>query len=132
MARSLFGGNTRYENQSFNDILIDLENDKINVNNGIIEIENNLQSLNANNYWNKNVPFNFISLINYSLRFFRTTREELTEIQEELKIEVIKTHFIRLQKIGLVADEINIKIGLCWHREYDLKDYENSNFQIEN
>jgi hypothetical protein len=88
-----------------------------------------MKTVEENHYWD-NVPSNFIQEVLYSLRHYKTTQEELTEIANEINVEVKEHHIKRLQKIASVASEINRDIGKIWHQQYDDKDYDNSTFRI--
>lgn len=135
MAKGLIGGMTDYSHQSFNDIISDLENEKENTIAFIAMIEEAVEKSNVNKYWDSKVPYDFKSIVAYSLKHYRTTVTELGEIIEEIKSEVQKHHFRRLQKISKVASEINVEIGQVWNRKYDdkIKDYGVKDFQhVEN
>lgn len=132
MAKGLIGGMTDYSHQSFDDIVSDLESEKENTEAFIELIEDGIQNANKNKYWEENVPFNFKSMIAYSLKHYKTTVTELNEIIEEIQYEVQEHHCKRLQRISSVAQEINYEIGQVWHRKYEdkYKDYENEDFRL--
>lgn len=129
MAKGLIGGMTDYNHQSFCDIIEDLNHEYDNITAFIDAIESNFKKVEENHYWD-NVPSNFIQKVLYSLKHYKTTQEELSEIANEIDIEVKEHHIRRLQKIASVASEINIDIGKIWHQQYDCKDYGNCNFKI--
>lgn len=134
MAKGLVGGMTDYSHQSFNDIISDLESEKENTIAFIKMIEEGIEKLNENKYWDNKVPYDFKSIVAYSLKHYRTTVTELSEIVEEIKNEVQEHHFRRLQRISKVANEINSEIGQVWNRKYDdkIKDYGEKKFlQVE-
>lgn len=134
MAKGLVGGMTDYSHQSFNDIISDLESEKENTIAFIKMIEEGIEKSNENKYWDNKVPYDFKSIVAYSLKHYRTTVTELSEIVEEIKNEVQEHHFRRLQRISKVANEINSEIGQVWNRKYDdkIKDYGEKKFlQVE-
>ena len=134
MAKGLVGGMTDYSHQSFNDIISDLESEKENTIAFIKMIEEGIEKANENKYWDNKVPYDFKSIVAYSLKHYRTTVTELGEIVEEIKNEVQEHHFRRLQRISKVANEINSEIGQVWNRKYDdkIKDYGEKKFlQVE-
>jgi len=133
MAKGLLGGMTDYSHQSFDDIIKDLESEKNNTIAFIKIIEENIAKANENNYWNDNVPFDFKSMIAYSLKHYGTSVTELNEIGEEIQYEVQEHHCKRLQRISEVAREINVEIGQVWHQRYDRKEYGKDDFRfVEN
>lgn len=129
MAKGLIGGMTDYSNQSLSDIIEDLNSEYDNITECIETIEGNMTKVEESDYWN-NIPSIFIRQILYSLRHYRTTQEELSEIVTEINVEVKKHHIKRLQKISQIADKINISIGKTWHQQYEDKDYDNQSFRI--
>lgn len=131
MAKGLIGGMTDYSHQSFNDIISDLESEKVNTIAFITMIEEEIEKANKNKYWDNKVPHVFKSIVAYSIKHYRTTVTELGEIVEEIKNEVQEHHCKRLQRISKVADEINVEIGQVWNRKYDekIKDYGEKDFR---
>lgn len=130
MAKGLIGGITDYSHQSFDDIVNDLENELRNVISFSRQIEDNIDKVTKNGYWNNNVPFDFKNIVAYSLRHYNTTKTEFQDILQDIKSEVKEHHCKRLQQIARVASEINRGIGTIWHQEYDSKDYGNPDFRI--
>ncbi|KOH45997.1 hypothetical protein [Sunxiuqinia dokdonensis] len=130
MAKGLLGGMTDYNHQSFSDILKDLVEERERAISFRDSIQQNIDVLTLNEYWKKNVPNNFKSIVAYSLRHYNTVIAELEDIPKDLDIEVLEHHVNRLKRISTVAQEINVKIGKLWHNEYDYKDYGNENFDL--
>jgi len=130
MAKGIFGGMTDYSHQSFNDIVRDLEDEQKNVTDFIKVIEEKISILKTNGYWGKMVPSDFVMIVGYSLKHYKTAQEELAEISSEIQNEVREHHCKRLQRLSTVADEINRDIGKVWHQHYRGKDYGNPDFQI--
>ncbi len=130
MAKGLIGGMTDYSHQSFNDIISDLEREQENVTEFINQIEANIKKVEDSSYWDEKVPFCFIGIINYSIKHYKTAKEELGEVSKEIQNEVREHHCKRLQRLSIVADEINKKIGKIWHQEYRDKEYGNNDFHI--
>lgn len=130
MAKGLLGGMTDYSHQSFRNIISDLEKEHKNVTDFINAIEANIAKVKIDGYWNQKVSSDFIMIVAYSLKHYKTTQEEFLEISQEIQIEVREHHCKRLQSISTVADEINREIGQIWHRRYNGKEYGNPDFKI--
>lgn len=130
MAKGLLGGMTDYSHQSFSDIISDLEKEEKNIASFINAIEDNIAKVKGSGYWEKNVPSDFIMITAYSLKHYKTAKEELEEISKEIQSEVREHHCKRLQRISSVAGEINKDIGKIWHQQYPSKEYGNPEFQI--
>lgn len=122
MAKGLIGGMTDYNHQSFDDILVDLYDERKRTISFRDKIVKNIDILKANSYWN-NVPFNFKSQVEYAVKHYNTAITEFKEIHKDLKNEVKEHHIKRLRKISTVSREINVSIGRIWHQEYDNDDY---------
>ena len=133
MAKGLFGGMTDYSHQSFADIIHDLEHEQKNVIVFLEKIEQNLKTVTDNGFWNKKVISNFQRIVAFSIKHYKTAKQELAEIASEIQIEVREHHCKRLHKIANVAHEINVDIGKTWHQDYEdhgVKDYDDANFRI--
>jgi len=130
MAKGLMGGMTDYSHQTFNDIVEDLEKELENITDFINAIETNVENVKSNGYWETKVPSDFIGIVAYSLKHYKTTQGELSEISKEIQIEVREHHCKRLRRIATVAGEINMRIGKIWHQQYNGKEYGNSDFAI--
>lgn len=130
MAKGLLGGMTDYSHQSFTDIVSDLESEQKNVTDFINAIEANLAKVKSSGYWRSKVSSDFVMIVGYSLKHFKTAQEELGEIAKEIQSEVREHHCKRLQRLSTVADEINSSIGQIWHQRYNGKEYGNADFQI--
>jgi hypothetical protein len=129
MAKGLIGGMTDYNHQSFSDILDDLNDEKKRTNEFKVAITENVDKLKINSYWDK-VPYDFKSIVAYSLRHYNTSIEEFDDIAKDIQVEVKEHHVRRLHKIAHVAHEINVDIGKIWHQGYDDKDYDNNDFRV--
>ena len=133
MAKSIMGGMTDYRHQSFSDILSEINNEERQTIAFRDAILKNIEDLQRSSYWEKNVESNFVSIINYSLLFYKTTIDELSSLSKELRIEVKDYHVNQLKNIGKVAGELNFDIGKIWHNYYLRKDYGEENFRkVEN
>lgn len=130
MAKGLFGGMTDYSHQSFKDIIQDLESEQRNVTAFLEQIEANFRIVKDNGFWDDHVPSSFKAIVLYCIKHYKTTQEELSDIPQEIQIEVREHHCKRLERIANVADEINMNIGKIWHNQYNNKDYSNDNFRI--
>jgi len=130
MAKGLIAGMTDYSHQSFNDIVSDLQKEHETVTDCIKEIESNIDKVKINGYWDIKVSSDFVRIVAYSLKYFKTAQEEFLEIAQEIQIEVREHHCERLQRIATVADEINLHIGQIWNNRYNGKEYDNPDFRI--
>ena len=130
MAKGLIGGMTDYSHQSFQDVLDDIKRESDNTLSFKNQIQDNLNIIIANSYWQKNVPFNFRNIVAYSLKHYDTTITEFNDIHNDLKNEVKDHHIKRLNNIAMVASQINKDIGKIWHQQYDNKDYDNTDFKV--
>lgn len=130
MAKGLFAGTTDYSHQSFTDIIDDLQKEVNNVTGFIEAIESSIAKVKETSYWDKTVDYDFRNIIYYSLKHYKTSKEEMTSISKEIEIEVRENHCKRLFRIAKVADEINKEIGKIWHQSYTDKDYDNLEFKV--
>lgn len=130
MAKGLLGGMTDYSHQSFTDIISDLEREQTNITTFVKAIEGNIAKVKDSGYWDSKVPSNFIEIVGYSLTHYKTAQEELAEISSEIKSEVREHHCKRLQRLSVVAGDINRNIGKIWHQQYDGKEYGNEDFRF--
>jgi len=128
MAKGSLAGMTDYNHQSFLDIIDDLESERQRAIDFRDRIQQDINVLTTNEYWNNNVPFDFKNIVGYSLRHFNTVISEFEDIPKDLNIEVEEHHITRLNKVATVSQEINERIGRIWHQEYDNKDYGDDNF----
>lgn len=129
MTRSLFPGTTEYASQSLDDILPDLiawedELEKTNA-----ELMSIVKELEESEYW-KTVYVGFRDIIAYAIKFYGTSKNEISDIIGELSIEVQSHHVSRLKTIGLTAQKLNSEFGSVWKRDYPEQnmDYDNSSF----
>jgi len=127
MPRGLLAGSTDYSHQTFRDILDDLSNWKENLINTTETIKAIVSHLQDNGYWNR-VPDDFSSLTMYALKFYETSIAEISDIIQELEVEVQKNHISRLRSLAKTAHELNLDFGRVWHREYGPKEYGEPNF----
>lgn len=128
MAKSIIAGDTDYSHQSFNDILEDLNRGEKFAKEMTEKIEFKIKKLEDSGYWEIQ-PYNFKSIIYYSLKHYKTTQEELVNIHNDIQITVQENHCKRLERIANVGQKINIDIGRYWHRDFDdYKDYDNPQF----
>lgn len=128
MAKGLIAGMTDYSHQSFNDILEDLDRGEKLVTEIIAAVETNIKKLEISGYWKKQ-PYDFKSIIGYSLTHYKTTQQELHSIHEEIQRTVQENHCKRLERIASVGHDINIDIGKYWHNDYEMhKDYDDPEF----
>ena len=130
MAKDLIGGMTDYSHQSFDDIIKDLDHEFRNISAFIDAIEKNINSLQDSGYWQDRVLYDFKTIVDYSLKHYKTSQKELEEIKDEIQKEVQVHHCKRLGRISSVAHDINIDIGKIWHQEYHNKEYGKSEFNL--
>lgn len=130
MAKGIMGGVTDYSYQSFDDLVTDIEKEIDNILEFKRIIEANLTVLVTNGYWKTFVPFDFKTIVSNCLHFFKTVITELSDISNEIRIEVQEHHCVRLSSLAKVADERNIQFGKIWHEKYLNKEYGNENFDL--
>jgi hypothetical protein len=129
MARGLIAGGTDYSHQSLNDIITDLKEESENLSIFKKKIEDNIREVKDSNYWQNKVPYSFRHIVNYSLRHYQTSIEEINDIANEIDRNIEDHHCKRLRNIASVASEINTDIGQIWHQEYPNKEYGNQDFR---
>lgn len=127
MPRGLFAGMTDYSHQTFRDILDDLNNWRMNLISTTETINTIVKQLQESGYWKK-VPDDFSSLVMYALKYYKTSTTEISDIIQNLEIEVQENHISRLRSLAKTADELNLDFGQVWHRQYESKDYGELNF----
>lgn len=130
MAKGIYAGMTDYSHQTLDDIREDLKTEIANLKSEVEYIEENIQNLISNEYWNTNVPNNFKGHIRYCLRAYKTAIQEFNEISKEIETNVEQHHINRLKRIANTANEINVAIGKLWHQDYNetYKNYGDANF----
>lgn len=129
MGRGLFAGGTDYSHQSFEDILTDLNQWVKSLKDTSAKLRDNIEKLEESGYW-KNVDQDFINLIHYSIKFYNTSIQEITEILEDMKGEVRPHHVTRLNALYKAASQLDINYGKIWHQEYKNKEYGNKQFML--
>ncbi|MDD3006523.1 MAG: hypothetical protein PHX30_03010 [Candidatus Pacebacteria bacterium] len=132
MSRDDIAGATDYSHQTLNSIIEDLNDWCINLDDTILFTEKQIQKINTdNNYWNDNVYSGFKDAVAYSLKFFKTAKEELESIKQSIPNGVEANHSTRVGRIGKTALEINLRIGKIWNSDYPYgkKDYGSSIFR---
>ena len=119
MSRTVIAGATDYTHQSFVDILDDLHDWLESLFQVMTFLTEKTAELNASDYWQKNVTSDFA----YALKFYNTSIAEITEILNEIQVEVEMHHVTRTSRLGEKAHEINLLYGEIWHRGDVIKDY---------
>lgn len=128
MENNLFGSHTDYTHLAFDDLPIYLD-DKISTLEYYLNfIESDKKELDKSGYWSSKVIFNFILQANECIILYNSTIKELKDIKNEINIEVKQNHYNRLIRIASESHEINKRLGIIWHKEYDTKEYGNIEF----
>lgn len=129
MGRSIFAGFTDYSHQSFKDIVMDLQ---IWIKN-LMEVSDflptNIQKLKESKYWDS-VNANFQSLVQYSIKFYDTSIQEISEIAKEIQEEVRPNHIVRIRSLYKTASELDLRYGRVWYREDWRKEYGDKDFKV--
>ena len=127
MGRSIFAGMTDYSHQSFGDMISDLKSWIKNLEevNGILQ--NTIEKLKQSKYWEK-VDVDFQNLIFYTIKFYDTSIDEITEIIVEISEEVKSHHVARMRRLYKTAEELDIEYGMVWNQRYTRKEYGNRDF----
>jgi hypothetical protein len=129
MSRGFIAGMTDYSHQTIDDIISDLKLEVEFIQETLEIIQEKINNLSQKNYW-QTVPYDFQSIVAYSLKFFDTSVKEILQINIELLIEVKEYHIRQLRKMAKVARDLNSSFGTTWHNDYGFKDYSNSDFRI--
>ena len=130
MARSLIAGCTDYSFQPISEVFNDMEKDIEYIQTQLYFVKKHFNIANANNYWEKSVPNDFICCYLTINNFLETTRKELSQILSETEKEIKLHHVKQLQHLGKTAHDFNIYIGEVWNQRYaeKYKDYGNKQF----
>lgn len=125
----MIAGMTDYSHQTLDDIVKELESYL----DSLMYIQNLLithrKTLIDNGYWDK-VNGDFRGTIVYAMKFYDTCIKEINEILSEILLEIQQHHVTRIQSLYTTADELNLRFGDVWHREYMPKEYGNENFWL--
>ncbi len=129
MTRSLHAGGTDYTHQSLKEMIIDLQNWIKSLEDSKKTILKDIEQLKERSYWGK-VYSGFKNFIQHCLSFFETALDEIKEILLEIDNEILPHHVSRIENLGSVAGDLNIKIGSLWNSEYprELLDYDADEF----
>lgn len=130
MAQGIFGGMTNYEDQSLEDILIDLRH-WVDYTNEIKNfIEQGIKTLKESGYWNR-VPFNFQMILSSSIKSQQTFLHDFKLIIDAIQNKHLSSREVELMKrIGMNAKDYNIQYGKAYKEDLDWKDYGNRDFKI--
>ena len=124
----ILSGMTDYRHQSFQDILVDLKEEKENTISFSKAIQKDIELSAKSSYWNNAVPIDFQEIVYYALKHYDTTVKELNELYIDLQYEVKENHVKRLKRIASVAGDIYGRIGEIWHQKYNNKEYGRPDF----
>jgi len=128
MARGLIAGCTDYSFQPISEVFNDMEKDIEYIQRQLNFVKKHFNIANANNYWEKSVPDDFIYCYLKTNDFLETTKKELSQILSETEKEIKLHHIKQLQHLGKTARDFNICIGEVWNQRYAEKDYGNKQF----
>jgi hypothetical protein len=129
MVRGMFAGGTDYSYQSFDDMVEDLEGWTSGLQETLEKFNSGIDELKQNGYWQIMDP-DLQGLFNYSIKFYKTSLEEIAEIITDIKSEVKMNHVLRIKNIGVTAQKLNLRYGQVWHRQGIRKEYSNPNFRM--
>lgn len=129
MPRGLIAGSTDYSHQTFEDMMLDLNEWIENLHNVQTLFNENIKKLKEVDYWKK-VDCSFQSLVYYSLKFFITAESEISAISKEIQSEVKPHHIARIRKLYVTSAELDDDFGRIWHREYKDKEYGEEYFDL--
>jgi len=127
MGRGLIAGTTDYSHQSFEDILADLYQWITSLKETSEKLLRNIENLEKSGYWKK-VDYDFTNLVYYSIKFYTTSIQEITEISGDIKKDVRLDHVTRLNALYETASKLDLHYGKIWHQEYENKEYGNKEF----
>lgn len=132
MVRGLVAGATNYTHQSFEDMVIDLQDWRQSLQAATLEISGIVSALEDEGYWRR-VPLSFASLVARALKLFNTGISEIGEVLEDLHREVRADHVLRLSRLGNAADELNRNLGRAWNDRIEMSKsigYGDEHFQM--
>jgi len=116
-----------FEVYTLKEIINNLKSDANFIERVIAESRNRIQKLKKEKYWN-HVDYNFRLYINEYLRIFSGFEDELSELINEIKIQIKDYHIQRIKFISNTSHNINVQIGDYWNNKYEFKDYNNNLF----
>jgi len=125
----MIAGMTDYSHQTLDDIVKELESDLDSLTYVANLLTTHRETLINNGYWDK-VNGDFKGIIAYAMKFYDTCIKEIKEILSEMLLEIQQHHVTRIQSLYTTADELNLRFGDVWHREYKPKEYGNENFWL--
>ncbi len=129
MTRSVFPGDTDYSHQTLRVLLSDLEGILSLLNSSQAKLKRSRERLEAIGYWH--IAFvDFRSLFNYSIQFYDTCIEEVTEILTQIQIEVQSHHANQLAHLSETAAKLNETYGITWHGNDSRHQYSDPNFRV--
>ena len=116
MSEHLIADRKDYSHLSFHDLCEELEQGEqrgIGINEAV---ENNIYKLKSSGQWSQ-LPYDFKSIVGYSLSQFKITHKEIHEISQEIKRSIQEIHCKRLEKIAYGGHKINDDIGNYWEKD---------------
>lgn len=130
MPRSELAGMTDYRHQEFEDMLSDMKKWVNSLEETIGIMEQTVEKLKEVGYWEEWVPYDFRALVAYSMKFYKTSVEEINDMLVQFRKEVKSGHVVRVKRLGKLAAEINRDFGLAWNRDYGRKEYGKEEFKL--
>ena len=129
--RSMLAGFTDYSHQSLKDIEIDFYDWIRYLNETMSAVDKSYEKIKEYDYMNK-IPYDILSIHNYTYRFFQTCVEEITNILNEMKVEIKQNHIERIRVLAVKSIELNNELGVIWNSDANPGDYGNPAFmQLE-
>ncbi|MGE7944099.1 hypothetical protein ACQKNB_18640 [Lysinibacillus xylanilyticus] len=130
MVQGLIGGATNYNDQSINDIIEDLKNWISYSIETKKYIEENMNYLKNNSYWD-NIPLNFQMTLIESIRCQNNFISDLKFILEAINTNYLTKREVELIKtIGEKAIKYNREYGITYKEESRWKKYGDKNFKV--
>jgi len=129
MSKGTMAGCTDYSHQSLDDVLGDICAEADRVDEFVEHIERTIAGLKKSGYWDRKASSDFQSIVEYSLKHYKTTSAEFRDIIREANDEIQEHHCRRLYKIAEVARQINRDIGFVWHNRSGEPEYGTDDFR---
>lgn len=129
MPRGELAGMTDYRHQTFEDMVSDLRKWVNSLEEAIRNVNQTVEKLEEVGYWD-GVPYDFKATVAYSVKFYKTSVEEINDMLVQFGKEVKSGHVVRIKRLSRLASELNRDYGTGWNRDYGRKEYGKAEFKL--
>lgn len=130
MVQGFIGGATSYEEQSLEEIILDIENWCEYTKNRKEFLVLRKDKLKEIGFWD-NIPFNFQMTLETTIMYFDTVIHDLHLVKNSIVNSMVSDREIKLlRKIGVKAREFNKEYGQTYREEREWKKYGEPDFKI--